>query len=93
MSKKRVDVDQVGEELTSGEEIPEVCCVCGSEENVRKCSGCHATKYCSKRCQKSHHSHHAVYCSAINQLEKVEKDKVYGTKSVREELLDFRQQT
>ena len=64
--------------------------MCGSSENVRQCSGCHCTRYCSKRCQKSHNKHHAVYCSAINQLDELEKGKRYGSRSVREVQLDFR---
>ena len=65
------------------------CCVCGSEENVQVCGGCKSTKYCSKECQKSHHEYHAVYCNALNELEKLEKDKIYGDKSVREKQLNF----
>ena len=67
----------------------ESCCVCGSSENIQRCGGCLVTKYCSKKCQKSHHSYHGPYCNAINQLEQFEKDKVYHSKSVREKQIDF----
>ncbi len=65
------------------------CCVCSSEDDVRVCSGCKSTKYCSKECQKAHHNHHSTYCDAISDLEKLEKQKIYGDKSVREQQLDF----
>ena len=80
------------DEAQSQTETPgneERCCVCGSEANIQVCSGCKATKYCSKKCQKSHHGHHSVYCNAIRDLEKLEKDKIYKDKSVREKQLDF----
>ena len=64
--------------------------MCGSVENVRQCSGCHYTKYCSRKCQKSHHKHYTAYCGAINQLEELEKSKLYGSQSVREIQLDFK---
>ena len=64
--------------------------MCGSVENVRQCSGCNYTKYCSRKCQKSHHKHHTAYCGAINQLEELEKSKLYGSQSVREIQLDFK---
>ena len=70
----------------------ESCCVCGSVANVQRCGGCRATSYCSKKCQKSHHSYHGPYCNAINQLERFEKDKVYKSYSVREKQMDFRRQ-
>ena len=66
------------------------CCVCGSVENVSRCAGCHATHYCSKNCQRSHHSYHGPYCNAISQLETYEKDKLYNKHSVREKQMDFR---
>ena len=34
------------------------CCVCKSEENVRRCGKCNITLYCSKQCQVSHFSQH-----------------------------------
>ena len=73
-------------------EEEERCCVCGSTESVQRCSGCRAAKYCSKKCQKSHHEYHSGYCSAISQLEKLEKEKIYGSFSVREKQLDFLKQ-
>ena len=71
----------------------ESCCVCGSTANIQRCGGCRATKYCSKKCQKSHHNYHGQYCKAINQLEQFEKDKVYQSLSVREKQIDFRKLT
>ncbi len=70
----------------------DVCCVCGSKENIQRCSGCKAARYCSKECQKQHYSYHQVYCNTIGQLEKLEKQKLYGSQSVRQELLDFKKQ-
>ena len=67
----------------------ESCCVCGSTKGVQRCGGCHATNYCSKKCQKSHHSYHRSYCNAIHELEKLEKDKVYRSYSVRDKQVDF----
>ena len=64
--------------------------MCGSVENVLRCSGCHATRYCSKQCQKSHHEYHSVYCNAISQLEEFEKQRRYGSYSVREVQVDFK---
>ena len=94
MPKKQVDADTEGEELASYDITPEldVCCVCGLEENIRRCSGCKSARYCSKECQRQHHSYHQVYCNAIGQLEKFEKQKLYGSRSVRQELLDFKKQ-
>ena len=57
---------------------------------MKRCSQCKSTHYCSKRCQKDHRSHHGVYCSAIESLEKFEKDKLYHGYSVRQCQVDFR---
>ena len=81
------EIDKVDDEKI------EKCCVCSSVENVRRCSGCHATSYCSRKCQKSHHAYHAPYCSAINQLEKLEINKLYHGFSVRQQQLDAKTQT
>ena len=70
----------------------EKCCVCGSTANVRRCGGCRATSYCSKKCQKSHHSYHAVYCSAITDLENFQINKLYQGSSVRQQQLDAKTQ-
>ena len=80
-------------ETPSKEEEEEECCVCSSTVNVRRCSECHATSYCSRKCQKSHHAYHAPYCSAISQLEKFEIDKLYRGFSVRQQQLDAKTQT
>ena len=62
-----------------------VCCVvCGSEKDLKCCSNCLTTKYCSKACQTSHWKHHSVWCSAISDLEKLEKEKKYKGKTVRQ---------
>ena len=66
------------------------CCVCAKTENVRRCSGCHATHYCSKKCQKAHKEHHAVYCSHIAELEKMERCKLYGKKTVHQRQDDLK---
>ena len=71
----------------------EKCCVCSSVENVRRCSGCHATSYCSRKCLKSHHAYHTPYCSAINQLEKFQIQKLYRGFSVRQQQVDVKTQT
>ena len=67
-------------------------CVCGSTANVRRCGGCRATSYCSKKCQRSHHSYHAVYCSAITDLENFQINKLYQGSSVRQQQLDAKTQ-
>ena len=57
---------------------------------MKRCSQCHSTLYCSKNCQKDHRFHHEVYCSAIETLEKVEREKLYRGYSVRQCQVDFR---
>ena len=97
---KEVVVDVVGgvnenSEMKDAEDVqpalvPELpCCVCGSTENVRCCGRCKATRYCSKDCQESHYQYHEVYCKAIQDLEKYEKDRIYSGATVREKQLDF----
>ena len=66
------------------------CCVCAKTENVMRCSGCHATHYCSKECQKVHKEHHLVYCSHITELEKIERCKLYGNKTVHQRQDDLK---
>ena len=55
-----------------GEGKPEpeinVCCVCASTDNVRKCGGCKSTFYCSKKCQVDHHSYHGPHSSSYRHL-------------------------
>ena len=88
MHSKLEDADSVGEEPASEEKPLEICCVCGSSDEVRCCGGCRATRYCSKICQMSHREDHAVYCNAIYELEELEKGKLYGERSVRQQVLD-----
>lgn len=38
------------------------CLVCGSSQNVSKCSRCRLAFYCSAACQKEHWPHHRVVC-------------------------------
>ena len=64
------------------------CVVCGVSEMLKKCSGCHTTHYCSKKCQLEHWPYHSVLCGAISELEKLEKSKAYGDKSVRQPQVD-----
>ena len=67
------------------------CVACGFEgEEVRRCSHCKSTHYCSIGCQMSHRSYHKGYCSAIASLEQYEKDKIYHGFSVRQCQVDFR---
>ena len=68
----------------------DVCCVCGTSENVKRCGKCKLTSYCSGKCQKSHVSYHAAYCSAISDLQKLEKEKLYRDYSVHQKQIDFR---
>ena len=92
MSKKRVNADHMGDRSACEAETPstEACCVvCASTENVRRCSTCKATSYCSKKCQKDHREYHSVYCSAIADLYKIEREK-YGNHTVRQGQVDFK---
>ena len=62
--------------------------MCGVSEMLKRCSGCHSTYYCSKACQSAHWSHHSGFCGAISDLQKLEKSKRYGNKSVRQPQMD-----
>ena len=48
------------------------CCFCKRFADVavkfKRCSGCHATKYCSNRCQKKHWPEHKSLCKTIQEL-------------------------
>ena len=73
------------------EETPlkKVCCVvCGGVDGLKSCGGCKSTHYCSKTCQKSHWSYHAVYCRAVSELELLERQKCYAGKTVRQAQVD-----
>ena len=70
----------------------EVCCVCGSMEDVRRCGGCKVARYCSKFCQISHREEHEKYCCHIPELVKIETDKLYAgcvKQSVRQVQFDM----
>ena len=74
-------------EEVENSETPELkadkCCVCGTTEEVKRCSKCKLVLYCSKACQKSpHHEHHSQYCGIIADLLKSEVEKVYKDFSV-----------
>ena len=48
-----------------------ICVCCRKEERLnpfKQFSGCHAVRYCSLRCQKSHWKEHKPLCSAIKFL-------------------------
>ena len=63
-------------------------CVCGKQEEVKRCGKCKATSYCSKECQASHLPYHSTYCGAISELEQYEKNRIYGKRSVRQQQMD-----
>ena len=99
MSKKQCTVQgavQVGDEtatkITPDDNV-EVCCVCSKSGVMLRCGNCKATKYCSKRCQKEHFSHHSKYCSAISDLAEFELKKLYNDHSVREQQVDGKTRT
>ena len=82
---------EVNEESEENEVHPKAgCCVCGKTEDIKRCGGCKSTLYCSTVCQKSHLSYHQTYCQAITDLMELEKDKIYGDKSVRQKSMDFK---
>ena len=93
-TKKRVGAGHMGDDSAREGKINtpsgEKCCVCSSSENVRRCGNCKMVSYCSKKCQKSHWKDHAVYCSAIVDLVKCEKEKIYGNHTVRQNQMDFK---
>ena len=43
-----------------------------------------------RKCQKAHKEHHSAYCGHIAELEKLEKCKVYGNKTVHQRQDDLR---
>ena len=48
------------------------CCFCKRFADVdvklKRCSGCHVTKYCSYHCQKKHWPEHKSLCKNIQEL-------------------------
>ena len=71
----------------------ECCCVCGETENVKRCSRCKSTIYCSKICQKSHFLLHDPWCMTIESLKRVEMAKRYQDKTVRQCQIDAKTQS
>ena len=52
------------------------CQTCkSSDKTLSQCSGCKATLYCSRECQKQDRPKHKSFCSAISQIQTVLKDK------------------
>ena len=88
------ECENVGVAELPSEEKPDVgvkkCCVSESTVNVKRCSKCKSTHYCSTECQKSHLEYHSDYCSMIVELKKVELDKVYGDYTVRQKTEDVK---
>ena len=82
--------DDVAEENADAE--ARKCCVCESVTNLKRCSGCKSTWYCSKKCQKSHREYHGVYCSAISQLCQLEINKLFRENTVRQRQVDTKTQ-
>ena len=78
------DISAEEEETTPGD----VCCVCGSTEEVRRCGKCKLVSYCSKVCQVSHLAHHKKYCGVIADVQKLETDKLYRDFTVSKRRLD-----
>ena len=68
------------------------CCVCGTEEDVKRCGKCKMVFYCSSACQLSHIDHHKQYCSVIVDLKKVETEKLYRDFTVRQNLMNGKTQ-
>ena len=89
MSKKQVEAVPEGI-VTASRNSPEFynvhkCLVCEKDGRLYKCGKCKAGRYCSKKCQKEHYPYHQNFCSAIYELQDLEKTKLLGNFSVREE--------
>ena len=69
------------------------CCVCGSTEDVRRCSRCKVSLYCSKKCQVAHKEQHEKWCFVMAGVQEVEEKKRYGTKTVRQKQIDGKTQS
>ena len=67
--------------------------MCGETEAVKRCSRCKSTIYCSKECQWSHFGHHEKWCKTIASLQKIETEKIYKDKTVRQCQLDWKTQS
>ena len=50
-----------------------------------RCGDCKSARYCSKYCQQQHFPYNVKYCSAITDLEYIERQKLYKEHSVRQE--------
>ena len=66
--------------------------MCGESDGVKRCSQCKATLYCSKQCQREHFAHHKQWCATVSSLQKLETNKIYGNKTVRQGHLDWKTQ-
>ena len=67
--------------------------MCGESEEVKRCSRCKSTTYCSKECQRSHFGQHEQWCTVIESLRRVETAKRYQEKTVRQCQLDVKTQS
>ena len=84
VEENKENLNKNDNETNNNEDNNLVCCVCGKNENVKRCSGCKVAHYCSKDCQNSHWEYHSVYCQAIVDLQHLERAKLYGTSTVRQ---------
>ena len=76
MSKKRPVVAAVGEAATVIEPTPKLCVVCEKKVfKVLRCPKCESGMYCSDVCINNHKRIHKPLCSAIVDLENLEKQK------------------
>ena len=91
---KRIDADLDGDKSACSTTTPckDECVVCGETGDVKRCGKCKLISYCSKECQRLDIDHHEVYCSAISSLQKIETDKLYGDRTVRQKHLDWKTQ-
>ena len=94
MSSKRIDADLDGDKSACTETTPDMdeCVVCGETTDIKRCGKCKLISYCSKECQRLDSDNHQVYCSAIVNLQKIETDKLYGDRTVRQKQLDWKTQ-
>ena len=91
---KCVSADLNGDESACRETTPAMdeCVVCGETVDVKRCGRCKLISYCSKDCQRLDSDNHQIYCNAIVDLQKIEKEKLYRDKTVRQKHLDWKTQ-